>query len=245
MRSGSDRRLTRGTALTAVLAVVLPVVLPVVLTVLVAAPARAAAAPDQAPAADASEAAHPPSPPVSAERARPDFPPLAHRSLSHESQFGIAVLGGSGFRALVPYQEETYCGKLNERVCSARLPAFLDLQPSFGLSVQWDLLVDLRFGLEADFARTHQFAVAPGFRYWIDPQSRLKFFATLQIAFDTTEQHNPALTGFDLAFHNSNGLMFEVMRDLGFYVQLGDTIGFVRWLRFEIDLGVGVQARFP
>ena len=39
--------------------------------------------------------------------------------------------------------------------------------------------------------------------------------------------------------------MFEVMPDLGFYVQLGDTMGFVRWLRFEVDLGAGVQARFP
>jgi hypothetical protein len=174
-----------------------------------------------------------------------DFPPLAHQSLSHESQFALAALAGSGFRALVPYQEQIYCGKLNQRVCTARLPAFLDLQPSFGLSAHWDLLIDLRFGLEADFARTHQFAVAPGFRYWLDPPSRLKFFATLQIAYDATEQHTSALTGYDLAFHNSNGLMFEVMRDLGIYVQLGDTIGFVRWLRFEIDLGAGVQARFP
>jgi hypothetical protein len=39
--------------------------------------------------------------------------------------------------------------------------------------------------------------------------------------------------------------MFEVMRDLGFYAQIGETIGFVRWLRFEIDVGAGVQARFP
>ena len=29
--------------------------------------------------------------------------------------------------------------------------------------------------------------------------------------------------------------MFEVMRNLGFYVQFGETLGFGRWLRFEID----------
>ena len=39
--------------------------------------------------------------------------------------------------------------------------------------------------------------------------------------------------------------MFEVMRNFGVYVQFGETIGFVRWLRFEIDVGIGVQARFP
>ncbi len=222
MTSASDRRLTCGWQLTRTM------LLTAVLVVVARAPA-AAAAPVAEPVAPVAAA----------------FPPLVHRPLSHESQFGIAVLVGSGFRALLPYQEGIYCGKLNERVCTARLPVFLDVQPSFGLGTHWDLLVDLRFGLEADFARTHQFAIMPGFRYWVGPPSQLKFFATLQIAYDATEQHNRALTGYDLAFHNSNGLMFEVMRNLGFYAQLGDTIGFVRWLRFEIDLGAGVQARFP
>jgi hypothetical protein len=44
---------------------------------------------------------------------------------------------------------------------------------------------------------------------------------------------------------NANGFMFEVMRNLGFYIQFGETLGFVRWLRFEIDAGLGVQARIP
>jgi hypothetical protein len=35
------------------------------------------------------------------------------------------------------------------------------------------------------------------------------------------------------------------MRNLGFYLQFGETLGFRRWLRFEIDGGVGVQARIP
>jgi hypothetical protein len=49
----------------------------------------------------------------------------------------------------------------------------------------------------------------------------------------------------DFAVRNSNGFMFEVMRNLGVYVQFGETIGFVRWLRFEIDGGLGIQARLP
>jgi hypothetical protein len=39
--------------------------------------------------------------------------------------------------------------------------------------------------------------------------------------------------------------MYEVMRNLGLYIQFGETLGFVRWMRFEIDVGVGVQARLP
>jgi len=220
MTCATDRRLTRG-SLPAVLAAMLAVVVGVVGT-----PAAVFATD------------------VATDLAT-DFPPLVPPSLSHRSQFGLAVLPGSGFRVLIPYGENVYCGQPNERVCSGRLPFFLDVQPSYGLGPHLDVLVDLRFGLEADFARTHQFAIVPGFRYWTDAEARLKFFATLQLAYDTTEQHNRALTGYDLAFHNSNGLMWEVMPDLGFYAQLGDTVGFVRWLRFEIDLGVGVQARFP
>ncbi len=103
-----------------------------------------------------------------------DFPPLVPPSLSHRGQIGLALLPGSGFRVLIPYAENVYCGKPGERVCSARLPFFLDVQPSFGLGPHWDAVVDLRFGLEADFARTHQFAFVPGFRYWVEPEARLE-----------------------------------------------------------------------
>ena len=43
-----------------------------------------------------------PSSPAAA-AATTDFPPLAPPSLSHRSQFGLALLPGSGFRVLVPY----------------------------------------------------------------------------------------------------------------------------------------------
>jgi hypothetical protein len=173
------------------------------------------------------------------------FPPLASPSLSHESQLGISVLPGSGFRVLFPFSEGIYCGQLGKRVCTGRLPTFLDVSPSYGVSAHWDLLFDLRLGLERDFAGTHQIAFVPGFRYWTEPGARAKFFATLQIAYDATAQRTSALSKNDFAVHNANGLMVDIMPNLGFYAQFGDTIGFIRWLRFEIDLGLGVQARFP
>jgi hypothetical protein len=105
--------------------------------------------------------------------------------------------------------------------------------------------VDLRFGLEQDFTQTRQFAVAPGFRYWVDPELYTKFFATIQMAIDTTDQQTTAVKNNDFGVRNANGFMYEVMRNFGVYIQFGETIGFRRWLRFEIDGGVGVQARFP
>ena len=53
--------------------------------------------------------------------------------------------------------------------------------------------------------------------------------------FDATAQNNPHVRNNDFGIRNANGFMFEVMRNLGFYIQFGETLGFVRWLRFEID----------
>jgi hypothetical protein len=173
------------------------------------------------------------------------FPRLQPPSLVHKDQFGIAVLPGTGYRIIAPYDEGLSCGQQQNRVCTSRIPFFIDAQPSFGFARHWDLIVDLRFGVEADFNGSHDFSVAPGIRYWVDPELATKFFATFQGVYDLNPQHDPRIKDYDFGVRNANGFMYEVMRNLGFYLQFGETVGFVRWLRFEVDGGVGVQARFP
>jgi hypothetical protein len=220
-------------------------------------PALAAQDEAAAPSAPAAEAAPAPPPPVAPSEEPPpsvtrppkQFPKLRQASLLHKYQLGIAMMPGVGFRGIFPYGGATdqmiNCGQQGKRVCTGMLPVFLDVQPSFGFAEHWDVLMDLRFGIGTDFTTSHQFAVAPGFRYWVDPELGVKFYATIQGVFDTTAQHNPMVKDTDFGVRNSNGFMFEVMRNLGFYLQFGETLGFVRWLRFEIDGGVGVQARIP
>lgn len=208
-----------------------------------------------APPADAAEPAPPAVPPAPppdprlpgkrATSAVKQFPKLRQPSLAHKYQLGLSVLPGIGFRVIAPYEENVDCGQQAKRVCTGLLPFFIDVQPSFGFAEHWDILVDLRFGIVTDFNQRHQFAVAPGFRYWVDPELHTKFYATIQGVFDATGQNNASLRKNDFGIRNANGFMFEVMRNLGLYIQLGETIGFARWLRFEIDLGVGVQARIP
>jgi hypothetical protein len=193
------------------------------------------------PVTAADGAATRPAPPPAPKR----FPRLKQPSLVHLDQFGLAVLPGSGYRIIAPYQDMVPCGQQNKRVCTGWIPFFIDVQPSFGLGRHWDALVDLRFGVVADFSQSHQFAVAPGFRYWVDPDLDTKFFTTLQGVYDVNPQHDPGTKDYDFGVRNANGFMFEVMRNLGFYLQFGETIGLVRWLRFEVDGGIGVQARFP
>ena len=216
----------------------------------VAATASVAAAADEKPAANTTAPTAPPDsgpatpPSVGLERPK-SFPKLRQASLLHKNQLGIAVMPGVGFRGVFPYQENVYCGQMGKRVCTGIVPFFLDVQPAFGFAEHWDALVDLRFGIGTDFNKNHEFAVAPGFRYWVDPELDFKFYATIQGVFDATAEPNPVLKDNDFGIRNANGFMFEVMRNLGFYFQFGETLGFVRWLRFEIDGGVGVQARIP
>ncbi len=217
-----------------------------------AAPAIAAVPPATAPSAATGAAPTVALTSRSAEVA-PTTPPRMVASLSHDLQFGLALLMGDGYRGIFPYEKDIACGdaKSNDnRVCTNRAPVFIDLQPSFGLSDRWDFLADLRFGLTKDFNTYHQFYVMPGFRYWLDPQSQVKFFSTLQLAYDRSKQNNPpdaphVISDNDLGVRNSNGLMVEVMRNFGVYFQFGETIGFYRWLSFMADAGIGVQARVP
>ena len=173
------------------------------------------------------------------------FPRIAPPSLFHKDQFGVSLMPGSGYRIIAPYKDGVPCGQGTNRVCTGWLPFFVDVQPSFGFARHWDVIVDLRFGVAADFNGSHQFAVAPGIRYWVDADLPTKFFATFQGVYDLNPQHEPGVKDYDFGVRNANGFMLEVMRNLGFYLQFGETLGFVRWLRFEVDGGVGVQARFP
>src|SRR5215831_717635 len=70
-----------------------------------------------------------------------EFPRLRAPSLTHEMQFGIAVMPGTGFRGIFPYQDMTFCGQTADgqlkRVCTGRLPFFVDAQLSYGVGRRW------------------------------------------------------------------------------------------------------------
>ncbi len=157
---------------------------------------------------------------------------------------------GIGYSVIVPYQENKDCGdssgKADKRVCTNKVPFFLDFQLSFGLSSRIDLITDVRYGVGGQpVTDVHQFALAPGLRVWIDQDSATKFYTTIQMLFDSTPQHQIGIADSDFGIRNSNGFMYDVIRNVGFFLQFGETIGFKRWFRIELDVGAGVQVRFP
>jgi hypothetical protein len=179
--------------------------------------------------------------------------PLRQRppELDHRHQTGIAVMPGIGYRMIARYQEGQSCldatADESKWVCTNDVPLFLDFQVGYGISSRLDLLTDLRLGLARDDAPGvgRQLAVAPGVRIWLDRDVRLKFFTTVQFLYDVTTQGQDRVRNSDFGLRNSNGLMYDAVRNAGVYVQFGESIGFVRWFRIELDIGVGVQVRLP
>jgi hypothetical protein len=173
---------------------------------------------------------------------------------NHKYQTGLWVMPGTGYRLIVPYKENQTCGDSSgaqgKRVCAHSVPAFLDFQLSFGVVARLDLILDVRFGLQQDPAvpGSHQFAIAPGLRFWLDQDVSLKFFTTLQFVYDYTNFSNSqgqGISSSDVGVRNANGLMYDPIRNVGFFVQFGETIGFMRWFRIDLDVGLGAQIRFP
>lgn len=180
---------------------------------------------------------------------------------SHEGQFEVSARFGLGYRAIVPYEDNTYCGKTSNDAeggiapaCVGRAPFALDFELGYGIAAKIDLLLELRLGLEPDFDATptgddgpHTFHLSPGARFFFNDAGRSKLFTTAQIVLDISNYKAPGGgdRGADFGVRNLSGLWFDLDRAYGFYVFVGGTAGFVRWFDFQLDAGVGIQGRYP
>jgi hypothetical protein len=174
---------------------------------------------------------------------------------SHAGQFGFHAQVGTGYRAIFTYDEADFCGQISEQdggnksACTGRSPAFLDLGLSYGLTRSFELFVEMRLGLETDFGETlmmegpKNFVIHPGMKLYIDDAGQTKFFSSVALALDITSYEQAPET--DIGIRNVNGLQFDLHKTVGIYFFFGETIAFKRWLRFELDAGLGLQARFP
>jgi len=171
--------------------------------------------------------------------------------VDHKFQTGLSIMPGSGYRLIVPYKDSQPCGDQSgiqdKRVCANSVPFFLDFQLTFGVAARADVMLDLRFGLQAEHEihGSHQFAMAPGIRFWLDQEVALKFYTTLQFVYEYIDFKNSGPSNSDVGMRNANGLMYDPIRNVGFFVQFGETIGLMRWFRIDLDIGLGAQIRFP
>ncbi len=179
-----------------------------------------------------------------------DEEPPPGQSKSHRYQFGLAVRAGTGYKTIAPYEDGQFCGNEGKRVCGDRQPLWLEVSPSFGITKSLEVLIDVRFRLEDDFADTKGFFISPGLKYYATPHGVFKFFASGQLVFDYQDMQesdklkNVGLASFDFGIRSALGIQFDVHKHFGFYLQGGVIFGFVRWLTFTVDGGGGIQVRY-
>jgi hypothetical protein len=175
------------------------------------------------------------------------------RSYNHKNQIGVSGQIGIGYRVLFRYENTDFCGTDGKSVCTNTTPPFAEVGLSFGLSSTVELMTDVRLGLGDDFVpegsagpAPRALVISPGLKFYVDDQGSLKFFTSLQLALDLTDWSADGIAdGLDVGVRNVNGLLLDLHRTFGVYLFVGETVGVIRWLRFEMDGGIGMQARFP
>ncbi len=179
---------------------------------------------------------------------------------SHKGQLELSLRVPIGLRAIAPYDSANYCGATdasakfgNAPVCTARAPFSLDFELGYGVHRRIDTFLELRIGLEQDFSSTpatidgpRPFHVSPGARFFFSESSSSKLFTTAQLVFDFTGYQAPGGgdRGADFGVRNLNGLWFDLDKAYGFYGYIGETATFARWVRFELEAGIGFQGRY-
>jgi hypothetical protein len=172
---------------------------------------------------------------------------------SHRGQVGLHLAGGMGYRGIFPYDGE-YCGELkdgggNKANCLGKSPFGFDVGLAYGLTDRLEGLLELRLGVERDIGSRpnvdgpRPVSILPGVKFYLADIGPTMFFSTLQLAIDFTSYDQ--IDKNDVGVRNVNGLQVDLHRTFGIFFFFGEQVSWRRWLRFEVEAGVGAQVRFP
>jgi hypothetical protein len=174
--------------------------------------------------------------------AHADAPP----SRSHRHQFGFRVGAGVDGRFAIRYKDGPSCGDGAETFCRRLGTGLIDAELGFGVSEGVEVTLLGRFGLADDAAaRALPVMLGLGVRAYSDPEAMAKLFFGGRVMLDLTSSDVPGYGTVDLGLRGEFGLMVDVIRHLGIFVQLGAAIHVLQALNFIGDVTAGVQARFP
>ncbi len=179
---------------------------------------------------------------------------------SHQGQFQLSARLSLGLRGIATYDDTAYCGDTDPTassgfapVCTGRSPLAIDFEIGYGLGRKIDTFLEIRIGLEQDFGPLpssddgpRPFHLSPGARFFFSEGGRAKLFTTAQVVFDFAgyQDIDGKELGMDFGIRNLSGLWFDLDRAYGVYFFIGETATFSRWLRFELEAGVGIQGRY-
>lgn len=177
----------------------------------------------------------------------------------HQGQFGLSARFGLGVRGIATYNSD-YCGTTdttakngNAPVCTGRSPVFLELEPSYGVAKSIELTLGVHLALEKDFGAApgldgpHPFRLEPGARFFFSEAGHSKLFVqpSLVLDFSGYDKAGGGSYGTDFGVGAKEGYWLDLHRAFGFYVFVGETVEFARWLDADLSFGIGIQGRYP
>jgi len=146
--------------------------------------------------------------------------------------------------------------KDQQKFCGHGAPPALDIALSFAPLDAIEPYVFGRFGLkgESETDTKPLFMLGAGARIYTMSDSAFKIFVEPAIAFESEgAQGTPAFQGQgynpqyknDLIFHLAAGPQLDLAKYVGIFADAGLTTGILRAIHTELELQLGVQARFP
>jgi hypothetical protein len=185
-------------------------------------------------------------------------PPIQKKNLSHRLQVSVDIAVGVGAAFIFTYKDTVWCGKgspdlENDSVCTGLAPVFIDFGLGFGVLDALEILAELRLGLMNDMVGNRPLMVMPGLRLWVDPKLPFKIGLAFQMVIDLTRQDSPEQQlnlpekgrKLDLGARFYAQIQYDFLRYVGLFGRVGVVGTFQKWVGFNLEAQLGIQARFP
>lgn len=181
----------------------------------------------------------------------------------HGGQFGLRASLVGAYNMNFRYDQSPLCSapelgkppKDQQKFCGNTAPMMLDLAASYALLdfVEPYAFVRLGFKGEKETATNPLTVLGVGARIYTMSDSAFKIFIEPAVAWEleggagssySAAGYNPKYKK-DLLLHLAAGPQIDLARYVGLYASAGLTTGILRSIHTQLELSLGVQARFP
>lgn len=190
-------------------------------------------------------------------------PAHAADKFGHAGQFGLRASLVGAYNMNFRYDQSPLCAapelnkpaKDQQKFCGNTAPLMLDLALSYALldAIEPYAFVRLGFKGEKETATNPLTVLGVGARIYTMSDSAFKIFIEPAVAWEleggaghkyTAPGYNPQYKK-DLLLHLAAGPQIDLARYVGLYASAGITTGILRSIHSQLELSLGVQARFP
>jgi hypothetical protein len=152
-----------------------------------------------------------------------------------------------GYRLTIRYEDRggsDPCDDMENKFCAQVAPLTLDTGLGFGVSEGLEIEGRFRLGVMAEYDGSRPLQAGLGIRA-LGTTDRLRFVFAVALLGDFSGGHLRASREFEFLVRTEQGLHYDVTRNFGFYLALGETFSFLRNFSFAIDGTIGIQGRLP